>query len=58
MSPEQGLGRPLDGRSDLYSVGVMLWELLAGERPYTHGPAIEERFDRELPRYRGGESNP
>lgn len=50
MSPEQGLGQPLDGRSDLYSVGVMLWELLADERPYTHGAAFEDRFDRGLPR--------
>lgn len=50
MSPEQRSGQPLDGRSDLYSVGVMLWELLADERPFSHGPAIEDRFDRGLPR--------
>jgi serine/threonine protein kinase len=30
MAPEQVLGRPLDGRSDLFAVGVILWELLAG----------------------------
>jgi len=34
MSPEQGHGEPIDGRSDLYSLGVILFELLAREKPY------------------------
>jgi serine/threonine protein kinase len=34
MSPEQGHGHGCDERSDLYSLGVMFFELLTGQRPY------------------------
>src|SRR6202045_2484017 len=34
VSPEQALGQPVTGQSDLYSLGIVLWEMLAGEVPY------------------------
>ncbi len=41
MSPEQGQGMTVDGRSDLYSLGVIFYEMLTGSQPYVGESAIQ-----------------
>jgi serine/threonine-protein kinase len=53
MSPEAARGDGVDARSDVFAVGILLWELLAGQRLYRTGgdrpPVIEQAREAVIP---------
>jgi serine/threonine protein kinase len=41
LSPEQAQGKPVDGRADIYSLGIVYYEMLVGERPFAGSSDVD-----------------
>lgn len=53
MSPEQGMGKPVDQRTDVYALGVVFYELVTGRKPYhadTPMAVVVQHINNPLPR--------
>jgi tetratricopeptide (TPR) repeat protein len=49
MPPEQILGHDVDGRTDLYALGISMFEIVAGRRPFVGQDVVDQQLHAELP---------